>query len=289
MNTPEPNIRVNVDVTNPGQFFACCGLLELADRLWNGAEGWFDESATLFQTAALIPTDDRDSESLFAALKKCKLSNIMTISQLNRLDELKAKRVKNLSTEEKAEKKSLEGMWREKPLELREPFPLRLDWFLDKHSDGSRFKTWAGRQSVIDIAQNMKQPLEAGDYSDVPVMDWFAHTSGHEVTFKFDADEGAHSSPLDVGFVLDPLGMSSSNRPLLELLAFVGLERFRPLPLSESKSYLYSTWTVPLLPAAASTAASGYTKTPGSRLYEFELLYRTKYLKSFLPAQPITR
>jgi hypothetical protein len=31
-----------VDLTNPGQFFACCGLLEFADRLWPGAEGWFD-------------------------------------------------------------------------------------------------------------------------------------------------------------------------------------------------------------------------------------------------------
>lgn len=41
MNTPEATIRVNVDVQNPGQFFACCGLLELADRLWPGAEGWF--------------------------------------------------------------------------------------------------------------------------------------------------------------------------------------------------------------------------------------------------------
>jgi len=34
MPHPEPNITVNVDVTNPGQFFAYCGLLELADRLW---------------------------------------------------------------------------------------------------------------------------------------------------------------------------------------------------------------------------------------------------------------
>ena len=41
MSKPEASIRVNVDVTNPGQFFACCGLLELADRLWPGAEGWF--------------------------------------------------------------------------------------------------------------------------------------------------------------------------------------------------------------------------------------------------------
>src|SRR5205814_1060536 len=35
------SIHVPVDPTNPGQFFACCGLLELADRLWPGSEGWF--------------------------------------------------------------------------------------------------------------------------------------------------------------------------------------------------------------------------------------------------------
>src|SRR5262245_54537618 len=41
-NADEPNIRIKVDLTNPGQFFACCGLLELADRLWPGAEAWFE-------------------------------------------------------------------------------------------------------------------------------------------------------------------------------------------------------------------------------------------------------
>ena len=48
MNRPIPSIRVKVDVTNPGQFFACCGLLELADRLWPGAEGWFEEGHFAF-------------------------------------------------------------------------------------------------------------------------------------------------------------------------------------------------------------------------------------------------
>src|SRR5216683_7363249 len=42
MAEPTPTIRVQVDPTNPGQFFACCGLLELAERLWPGAEGWFE-------------------------------------------------------------------------------------------------------------------------------------------------------------------------------------------------------------------------------------------------------
>ena len=37
-------MSVMVDVTNPGQFFACCGLLELADRMWSGAEGWFESA-----------------------------------------------------------------------------------------------------------------------------------------------------------------------------------------------------------------------------------------------------
>ena len=41
MNRPIPSIRVKVDVTNPGQFFACCGLLELADRLWKINEKWW--------------------------------------------------------------------------------------------------------------------------------------------------------------------------------------------------------------------------------------------------------
>ena len=35
-------IRLKVDPANPGQFFACCGLLEIAERLWDGVEGWFE-------------------------------------------------------------------------------------------------------------------------------------------------------------------------------------------------------------------------------------------------------
>ena len=32
------SFQVRVDPTNAGQFFACCGLLELANRLWQGVE-----------------------------------------------------------------------------------------------------------------------------------------------------------------------------------------------------------------------------------------------------------
>ena len=41
MSNVPGEVRIAADPRNPGEFFACCGLLELADRLWPGAEGWF--------------------------------------------------------------------------------------------------------------------------------------------------------------------------------------------------------------------------------------------------------
>src|SRR5947209_1185371 len=46
MNNVPGEIRVTTDPRNPGEFFACCGLLELADRLWPcGAEGRFADAS----------------------------------------------------------------------------------------------------------------------------------------------------------------------------------------------------------------------------------------------------
>ncbi len=44
---------VGVEVSNPGQFFACCGLLEIANLLWPGAEGWFENGS--FYVSARYP------------------------------------------------------------------------------------------------------------------------------------------------------------------------------------------------------------------------------------------
>lgn len=49
--------RINVDPANPGQFFACCGLLELAGRIWDGAEGWFKEGAFLLRPLVAMASE----------------------------------------------------------------------------------------------------------------------------------------------------------------------------------------------------------------------------------------
>src|SRR5687768_9486618 len=58
MSLLQPSIRITVDAANPGQFFACCGLLELADRLWPGAEGWFEHQDRCFAISTPHPTNE---------------------------------------------------------------------------------------------------------------------------------------------------------------------------------------------------------------------------------------
>ena len=49
-------IQLNVDPTNPGQFFACCGLLELADRLRDGAEAMVCRTSSASLPVVTFPT-----------------------------------------------------------------------------------------------------------------------------------------------------------------------------------------------------------------------------------------
>lgn len=281
------SIRIAMDPTNPGQFFACCGILELADRLWFGAEGWFEDK--VFCLKPTSGTVDATAERLLRELGRCRLTNTMTEEQLARLSQLA-----NMTAKERAktpaldtEKKTLEKLRREEPILLHEPFCIRIDWFRDDRAGGDRFKTWAGQQSVFDIALAMKRPLADGWDSLSPDR-WFKQAADdNSLPFNFDSDLGGQGSALDIGFSLDPLQMSSRPHPLLEFAAFIGLQRFRPFANSTGNRYTFTLWSVPLTPQVAAVAACGVLALSGSKTYEFSLLYRTKYLKSFLPAQPL--
>ncbi len=288
----ESAIRVRVDPTNPGQFFACCGLLELADRLWGAAEGWFDgQGLFLLRPTQLIP--NFAASVLIDAIARCPLVNTLTELELQRREELSSmpKKRREAVPSIEAEKKALDTLWRESPILLLEPFHLRLDWFVDERAGGDTFKTWAGQQSVVEIARGMKAPVEAGDWSATPPEDWLSKRStSASLPFNFDSDLGGMGSDRDVGFSFDPLkSIRVQTRPLLELLAFVGLQRFRPIRIATKNRYRFSFWFDPLLPEVAATAACGLLESPRARAFEFRLLYRTKYLKSFLPATPIAR
>lgn len=287
MNEPEPNIKIPVDLTNPGQFFACCGLLDLADRLSPGAEGWFTRDSFCIT--------GEDSLTLAALVKSVcdfQVLNTMSPAQNARLELLaqmsKSERANTAGFEE--EKKALETFRREEPIVLKGSLLFVIDWFRDDFAGGSRFKTWAGQQSVLDIAEAMHGGwISITGLKESSLWD---QVRGIGLPFNFDSDLGGQGSALDIGFSFDPLAGSEATRiesackPGLELLCFIGLQRFRPREIRGENRFVYTAWSEPLSPAVAAAVVCQAIQPSTGLHFEFRLLYRTKYLKSFLPAQP---
>lgn len=285
MSYPAPNITVNVDITNPGQFFACCGLLELADRLWPAAEGWFDGGN-------FCMTADGGLSKIFDTLRRSNVNNTMTPLQHARLEGLShmTKKQREVIDGAEDEKKALESLRRESPILLDGDAALRIDWFVDEYAGGSRFKTWAGQQSVLDIVTAMHGALKSAQYASADTI--WSSARGIGLPFNFDSDLGGQGSAVDIGFSFDPLSgneitrIEGTSKPALELLAFIGLQRFRPREIWGRNRFVYVLWNRPLPSSVASCAACQAVAVENSRVLEFRLLYRTKYLKSFLPAIP---
>lgn len=274
-------IAVRVDLANPGQYFACCGLLELAHRMRPGAEAWFADGH--FKLRGL----DSAAE-LLNAMHQCDIANTMTSEQKRRRRELGEMGQKSLKADPalEAEKKTLDSLWRESPVLFGDPFGLRVDWFLDTRSGGKSFKTWAGQQSIVDIVTDLRPLMpQAGDAPE----GWLHSSSVSDcVPLHFDSNLGGAGADVDVGFSFDPLksaGLRVGMRPAIELLAFAGLQRFRPEQTSEA--WEYGVWTRPSGVELSALACCGVVPQLAERQFQFRLLYRTKYLKSFLPGRPV--
>jgi CRISPR-associated protein Csx14 len=83
---------------------------------------------------------------------------------------------------------------------------------------------------------------------------------------RFGFDPGAAWNALDVGFSPSDQDMGVASSPAVELLAAVGLQRFRPSVERDRESFFYATWEKSLPPLVAAAAASGVTNiSPGAR------------------------
>lgn len=242
-------IRLHVDLRNPGEFLGCCGLLELANRMWPRSVGWFEAETFVIANAGSTV------ELILAALQA-------PLIQLEPEDDMTS------------------------PLLLGGPFGVRLDWWNDVLSGGATFKTWAGQQKVVSIAGGMQDSARTTNWGEVKRgSELQLRKSCESLPFNFDANLGGLGSDRDVGFSFDPLKtIRVQVCPLLEFTAMVGLQRFRPR--KRERGYDYATWLEPLSAEVASAVAACAVDTLATDIYHFRLLYRTKYLKSFLHAKP---
>ena len=285
MTYPEARFSVKVDVTNPGQFFACCGLLELAHRLWPGVEGWFDTARSVFA----ISTNDSLATlgHLMDSLSKCDISGLNEGERRER-DALETERrqmkqqKKQLSSEKEARRTELGALAREGVIRLGAPFAHLLNWWQTGDDDTATPKTWAGRQELHKVARAAQDAL--ADVSNLTEL--FDHGSVLRTSqeyrkadsalqkrvepFYFDARRFAHA--LDTGFSLDVQEEETLAHPAVELLALIGLQRFRPGVAQHRWTFEYAAWSMPL--SAPTASAVSCCAIPIGRRYRFRLLFR---------------
>lgn len=256
---PDPDISLEVDLRNPGQFFACCGVLELASRLWPGGpenrwkspEGWFasDGGRTTFEIATYSGTKG----PLGAIVNKL-------------VDEGQMVELAQDSGSYSADRQ---------PVVLRPPFNLRLDWWLDSYRDGekSELKVWAGQMTPQRNLSRLQSDLrllitEGGE----PVR-WRDLLSTRVATSGMGVDPATSWTAIDVGFSPDEQRLEVLGCPATEILAMIGLQRCRPAMDDGRRGrwFIYRVWADPLEIVVVPAAMVGAGRTVGSYTFPVEM------------------
>ncbi len=271
----QPSITVAVDVTNPGQFFACCGLLELADRLWPGARGWFE------RREFCILTDDESRH----------LNNLLDAARNMWFDV-------GDDTEDEDEddgKPQVEPIllyWSEDDMKEEKRPAIQLDWWSDRS-----IKPWAGSMKERVILRAMLtaiDPQHGDPFNDLRRVQYQPPKltkSGKrkkpqkKEPFYFDPRRGNKAHPLDCGFSPDTHNMEADCCPAVEALCFIGLQRARPASTSRANRSRYTVWprlspVDPGLPVSiVGPVVSGIVRVADSTTYVFDNYFRTDQRK----------
>lgn len=243
-------IRLDIDLRNPGQFFGCCGVFELAHRLWPGTTAQFAGRTFVVSQGDL----GRLMEQVAGA----------TLIKLVPADRAAS------------------------PMLLGGPFRLRLDWWKAGSGETS-MKPWAGTMLAYRIARAMQgeltKTLDHGFFDDGHVVRGADEKKVEP--FYFDARRGNSALPLDIGFSPDKLSLEAVSFPSTEFFTVIGLQRFRP-SVRRARVFCYTAWQRELPPRLAALAVSQAIHDPGP-VFQFENAFRTdqRKHKAFTTAVPI--
>lgn len=290
-----PNITIPVDLTNPGQFFACCGLLELADRLWPGAQGWFERRQfciAVSKCGRKNCTLPRRNDSALACMPEDGASRNLVSAMLAEANGLQF----DVGGDDDSESEdSQENSGPVQPIDLRwcdDRLAIRLDWWEDRS-----IKPWAGSMKERVILRAMLSAIDPANddpFNDLRRVQYQSPRLDKrgkplkpkkKEPFYFDPRRGNKSHPLDCGFSPDTHGMEAECCPALEALCFIGLQRARPSPTGVPNQSRYTVWPRLSLVDPGITAnlvgavTCGFLRLPGSSTYIFDNYFRTDHRK----------
>lgn len=241
-------IKVRLDPCNPGQFYACCGLFELAAAESEGA------------AARFLCEEERPRSAEF----------VVEGPNLPALQPLLAS-VRDLEFEclDAAEASV-------NPVRVKiGGRTLEIDWWLDEfREETTNLKCWAGQvttRKLFDELPRLIDPVRA----DANPMQFACMTKS-----KFGSDPRAAWNALDFGYSPNVHNQDAATYPVVEVLSAIGLQGFRPQ--AERRSGIrYSLWTEMLpLQVARIAAVSTWEGLPHFE-YEFAIEKRGQSYKYF--------
>jgi CRISPR-associated protein Csx14 len=232
---------IPVDLRNPGQVFACLGLMETTEVLTGYSEGRFAytdrETHTRFELASR--GDDNPVEAVLRFLAGCEVVAI-------------APRDSNLSTAKWSVRTEIEESFPAPHPDSPATLPARLrrgyvevpiEYWLDgEHCGRDNVKFWAGAAGYPGAALARDAVACLGALNGEPLLDAardpFACAAPMDSSFRFDWRRDY--VPLDAGFSPnDQPSVGMVGYPVVELLAAIGLQFSRPARISPRDKLAY--------------------------------------------------
>ncbi len=219
---------IPVDLSNPGQVFACLGFLETAHILIGDAKGGFDwtrEDDVRFRLAANGGANP--IECVLRFLDEATVTAVAPVGSTNNVSKWKIDTVTDESGSFPFGDPSRPDVL---PARLTDPSgrSVTIDHWGDETHRRDRVKFWAGAGGYpgVALARDVLDRIRgrAGDHSDAP----FSLSAEQSSSFRFDWRRDY--VPMDAGFSPNEhkSAMVMQGYPVVELMATVGLTNARP-------------------------------------------------------------
>ena len=241
-------LRIQFDPCNAAQFYACCGLIELAEIACSPTYSQF------------VVDGKRPRQGDFILTTETELNLQMVVDGIRQ-----------------AEYRPLSRSVAENPPSKDSIAPvsvtisgenLILDWWLDEfHSKATPFKCWAGQVTTQKLFLELPKLLPSENPS---------FSTGAFTSTRFGVDPRSAWVALDLGYSPNEQGQESQTYPVVELLAAFGLQGFRPAG-RRANGFEYHLWFSPLPCMAARIASARPWQGLRTAEYKFNLGERGSY------------
>ncbi len=234
-------ITINLDPCNPGQYFACCGLLAVADRLSGSAKAWFDCPNDMpRQGRFFIETDDPIENEMLTVFDDATVIEDPSFGDT----------YKNPITIETKDA----GSW-------------YLDWWLENDycDANSELKNWAGTIKIKeDLFEHWFRIIKTAQKLKCPMCDLFdISIAGKKINID---PRSSFNGGLSIGYSPNKMNFKTAIYPFVELFGAIGLQYNRPT-LGKLKSLFYHVWHRPISFAVASITMANQNRLDTLRFY----------------------